>query len=131
MKKKSISQKQLREFGYIIGIGIPVIFGYLIPLISGHLFRLWSLLIGIPVFILGVLKPSLLFYPYKFWMKIGYILGWVNSRIILGLIFVAVLCPIAVIMTFFNYDPLKLKKQNLKTFREFKKNHKIDLKRIF
>ena len=129
--KTKITTKQLKEFSYLVGLGIPFLFGWIIPLTLGHSFRFWTLCFGGPLVLLGLINPRLLFYPYKFWMKIGYILGWVNSRIILGLIFVAVLCPIAVIMTFFNYDPLKLKKQNLKTFREFKKNHKIDLKRIF
>ena len=131
MKKRSISQKQLREFGYIIGIGIPVIFGYIIPLISGHLFRLWSLWIGIPIFILGVLKPSLLFYPYKIWMKIGFLLGWINSRIILGIIFLLVLQPIALIMKIFKYDPLRKNKTNNISYKEQKKNYKVDFTRIF
>ena len=131
MKKKSISQKQLREFGYIIGIGFPVIFGYIIPLISGHLFRFWSLLVGIPLLSLGVLKPSLLFYPYKIWMKIGFLLGWINSRIILGIIFILVLQPIALIMKTFGYDPLRKKKTKDVSYKENRKNHKVDFTRIF
>ena len=129
--KTKIKIKQLREFGYLVGLGFPFLIGWLIPLTLGHSFRLWTIFFGAPLVVLGLINPRLLFYPYKSWMKIGYILGWVNSRIILGLIFVAVLFPIAFIMSFFNYDPLGLKKQNLKTFRKFNQNHKIDLKRIF
>ena len=85
MNKSSISQKQLREFGLLIGVGFPIFFGWIIPAFSGHLFKFWSLWIGIPSFILGMLKPRLLFYPYKAWMNLGLALSWINSRIILGL----------------------------------------------
>ena len=43
-------------------------------------------------------------------MDLGKALGWINSRIILGLVFIIVLQPIAFIMKSFGYDPLKLKK---------------------
>ena len=131
MKKNSISQKQLREFGLLIGIGFPVIIGWLIPAITGHLFRYWSLWMGIPILILGIIKPPLLIYPYKIWMFIGLILGWINSRLILGLVFILVLQPISFIMKIFGYDPLKKKKRNVLTYREIKENRKVDFKRIF
>ena len=131
MKQTSISQKQLRQFGFLIGIGFPVIVGWIVPAISGHLFRFWSLWIGVPLFILGILRPRLLFYPYQAWMKIGLALGWINSHIVLGLVFILVLQPISLIMKLFGYDPLKKKKKNLLTFREIKENHKVNLTKIF
>lgn len=131
MKESSISQRQLRQFGFLIGIGFPVIIGWIVPAISGHLFRFWSLWIGVPLFILGILRPRLLFYPYQAWMKIGLALGWINSHIVLGLVFLLVLQPISLIMKLFGYDPLKKKKKNLLTFREIKENHKVDLTKIF
>lgn len=131
MKESSISQRQLRQFGFLIGIGFPVIIGWIVPAISGHLFRFWSLWIGVPLFILGILRPRLLFYPYQAWMKIGLALGWINSHIVLGLVFLLVLQPISLIMKIFGYDPLKKKKKNLLTFREIKENHKVDLTKIF
>ena len=131
MKKSSISKKQLREFGFLIGIGFPIFIGWLIPAISGHLFKTWSLWVGIPSLLLGIIKPSLLFYPYKGWMILGLILGWINSRIILGLIFLLVLQPIALLMKIFGYDPLKKNKSNDISYKESKENHKVDLTRIF
>jgi len=129
--KSSISQKQLREFGFLIGFGFPIIIGWILPAISGHLFKSWTLLFGIPFLILGILKPSLLFYPYKSWIKIGLTLGWINSRIIFGIIFIFVLLPISFIMKIFRYDPLRRKKSNKETYRENNKSKKIDLTRIF
>ena len=129
--KDNISKKQLQEFGFLIGFGFPMIIGWIIPAISGHLFRSWSLWVGGPSILLGILKPSLLFYPYKIWMKLGHALGWINSRIILGLIYLMILQPIALIMKIFGYDPLKGKKNNKLSFRENKESNEVDLKKIF
>ena len=129
--KESISKKQLREFGFLIGFGFPIIFGWIIPAISGHIFRSWSLWIGCPSLIIGILKPSLLFYPYKAWMKLGHALGWINSKIILGLVFIIVVQPIAFIMNLFGYDPLRKKKNVENSYREKNEHRIIDLTRIF
>ena len=129
--KENISKKQLQEFGFLIGFGFPIIIGWIIPAISGHLFRSWSLWVGGPTIILGILKPSLLFYPYKVWMKLGHALGWINSRIILGLIYFIVLQPIALIMKIFGYDPLMKNKSGTISYRLKKVSKEVDLKRIF
>jgi len=129
--KKSISKKQLREFGFLIGFGFPIIIGWLIPVISGHLFRTWSLWIGFPALILGILKPSLLSFPYRGWMAIGLALGWINSRLILGLVYLIILLPIAVFMKIFGYNPLRKNKNNQTSYREIKNDENFDLTKIF
>ena len=129
--KKYIPKKILREFGILITFVFPFLIGWLLPLLGGHSFRTWTLWISFPAFTLAILRPSLLLYPYRAWMKIGYILGWVNSRIILGLVFLIVLQPIALIMRTFGYDPLRTKKLAQKTYREIKTNQNVDLKKIF
>ncbi len=129
--KQLIPKKKLREFGFLIGIGFPMLVGWILPAITGHGFRLWAIWIGLIGLILGILSPRLLYYPYKFWMIIGHVLGWINSRIILGIIFVVILQPIAFIMLIFGYDPLKKKKTKQNTYRENCQNRKFDFTRIF
>lgn len=125
------SKKTLRDFGFLLGIGFPFIIGFLIPLITGHEFRIWTIYIGLPLLILGLIQPKILFWPYKFWMFLGELLGWVNSKIILGLVFLLVLQPIALIMHIIGYDPLRKKRKNKKTYREIKLNSIIDMENIF
>ena len=129
--KEIISKKRLREFGILIGFGFPLLIGWLVPALTGHGFREWTLLVGFLGLISGITFPRTLYYPYKFWMKLGLTLGWVNSRIIFGLVFIIVLLPISVVMRLIGYDPLRTKLKELKTYRENRKNHKIDLTRIF
>ncbi len=129
--KNNIPKKTLREFGLLIGIVFPFLIGWALPLIGGHSFRTWTLWLGIISLILAISKPILLLYPYRAWMKLGQILGWVNSRIILGLVFLIVLQPIALIMRILGHDPLRTKKFAQKSYREIKTNHKVNLKKIF
>ena len=64
-------------------------------------------------------------------MALGLVLGWFNSRLILGLVYLIILQPIAIFMKIFGYDPLKKKKNNQKSYREIKKDENFDLTRIF
>ena len=77
--KNTIDKKKLREFGFLISLLLPIFMGWFIPYLRGHVFNYWTLLIAIPSFILAILNPKLLLRPYKLWMKIGYILGWINN----------------------------------------------------
>ena len=129
--KEIISKKQLREFGLLIGFGFPILLGWLIPALTGHGFREWTLWVGFIGLIVGLTSPRLLYYPYKFWMKLGVLLGWINSHIILGLVFILVLQPIAYIMRLTGHDPLRRRRKEEKTYRENRKDHQTDLTRIF
>ena len=44
------------------------------------------------------------------WLKLSHVLGWVMSKVILGIIFYVVLVPIALLSRLFNKDLLNLKK---------------------
>ena len=129
--KNNISKKTYREFGFLIGFGFPILIGWFLPAMRGHTFSKWTLFISIPSLVITMANPRILFYPYSIWMKIGFILGWLNSRLILGLVFLIVLLPIAFIMKIIGYDPLKMKKNNQKSYREIKVNHKVNFKKIF
>ena len=129
--KSNISKKNLKEFGLLVGFGLPILIGLVIPAISGHSFRIWTLFIGLPLIFLAILMPNSLLYFYKAWMRLGDILGWFNSRLILGLVFIVVLQPIALIMKIMGHDPLRLKRMDQKSYKVSKKDLQIDLKKIF
>ena len=121
--KETISKKQLRDFGLIIGILFPILIGWFLPLLMGHGFRAWTLWIGVLGLIFGLASPRLLYYPYKGWMALGHVLGWFNSHIILGLVFIVVLQPIAYVMRLTGYDPLRRRRKRKTTYRENRQDH--------
>jgi hypothetical protein len=43
------------------------------------------------------------------WMKFGHVMNWINTRIILGLLFYGIFLPIGALMRLFGYDPMHRK----------------------
>ncbi len=129
---KDFSKRILREFGLLLGLAFPFLIGWILPSLGGHSFKIWTLWVSVPSLILAILKPSFLLLPYKAWMIFGNILGWINSHIVLGFVFLIVLQPIALIMKIFGHDPLRMKKKiGENSYREIKNSQKINLKKIF
>ncbi len=98
-KQESVSKKELRDFGLVVGIGFPLLFDFIIPVLikKNHHFPKTPLIIGAVFLILGLLAPLTLKIPQKIWMKIGHVLGAINSRIILTIVFFVLLTPFAII----------------------------------
>src|SRR5215471_6806890 len=78
---QSVRTKQLRSFGLIVGC-IFLVLG-LAPVVSllrhRHTWHPWLVLIAIALILPAILWPRLLRHPYRAWMLLGHILGWVNS----------------------------------------------------
>ena len=127
----SPTTKQLREFGLLLAIAFPLLLGWLLPALRGHGFHSWTLWIAIPALSLGLIAPRTLRQPYQWWMALGHALGWFNSHIILGAVFLLVLQPIAFVMRLTGYDPLRRKKSSLISYPEDRPSKSIDLDRIF
>ena len=127
----SITKKELRKFGIVVGLVFPILIGLIIPFIRGHSFSEWTLFFSIPLLLTGIFKPKLLYLPFKIWISLGNFLGRINSPIILGLVYILVLLPISFLMKIFGYDPLRLKRYGKKTYRELNEDRIIDLNRIF
>ncbi len=118
----------LRKFGLTTGAITIVLFGGLLPWIFGHGFPLWPWIVAGILGAWALLIPATLFPVYRAWMAIGHVLGWVNSRIILGIMFYIVILPAAVIMRVFGKDPMSRRFDvNASTYRvtstDQSKNH--------
>jgi hypothetical protein len=50
--------------------------------------------------------PSALRYPYRGWMFVGHCLGWVNSRILMMVVFYAIVTPVALVMRAMKRDTM-------------------------
>lgn len=62
--------------------------------------------IGATLVILGTVAPKLLKWPSALWWKFAMVLGYVNARIILTVIFTLVLVPLSLIWRVIGRDPL-------------------------
>lgn len=99
-------KKGLRNFGLTTGAITAVLFGLLLPWILGHGFPLWPWIVGGILAAWALLAPETLRPVYRGWMAVGYVLGWINTRIILGLVFYLVVLPAAGMMRIFRKDPM-------------------------
>lgn len=125
------SRRQLRDFGLLIGVVFPLLLGWLLPALHGHPFRQWTLWIGIPGLVLGLLWPRALAWPYRGWMALGQGLGWINSHLILGAVFVLVLQPIAALMRLLGHDPLRRHRNSGESYRETRAHPSVDMRKTF
>ena len=129
--KKYMDKKQLRDFGLLIGFLFPSIFGFLIPYLYSHDFRLWTLAVGFSLIIFALVAPLKLKSIYDKWISIGYLLGNINSVLILSLIFIFLMQPMALIMRLLKYDPLKRAFNKNKSYKEPNKDAIVNLEKIF
>ncbi|XTZ10104.1 MAG: SxtJ family membrane protein [cyanobacterium endosymbiont of Rhopalodia yunnanensis] len=113
-----LNRKELRRFGLLTGTIISGLFGLVMPLILGHKLSLTPWIITGVMYGLATFIPQSLDPIYNNWMKVTQVLAWINTRIILGLIFFFIVTPMAFIMRLFNRDPMKNKfNPSLKTYR--------------
>jgi len=123
------AKKELREFGLIMAGGLIGLFGLLFPWLGDKPIHLlgWPWIVGAVFAITALVAPKILAPLYKIWMKIGQVLGWINSRIILGFVFFALFLPVSLFFRLTGKDPMarKLDKSS-KTYRVNSKQPKPD-----
>jgi hypothetical protein len=115
--QNEITKKQLCSFGLTVG-GIFAGIGVWPLLIHSAEPRWWSLIIAGALLLPAAIYPHSLFWPYKGWMVLGHVMGWVNTRIILGLVFFAVVTPIGIVRRLLGKDPMGRKlRKDLDSYR--------------
>ena len=104
MRTKAVTKAQLRSFGLTLGVAFGII--ALWPVIRGGPPRTTPLIVAAILFGSALIVPQVLRGFHRVWMGIGEALGWVNSRIILGVIYYLVIVPIGMLRRMFGSDPM-------------------------
>ena len=95
LKNIKESVKDLKKFGLTIGSVLVFISGYLYW--KHYNSFIYFLVFGILIMFFGVVIPIVLKPLNKIWMIIAVLLGYVMTRLILGILFYLVLTPIGII----------------------------------
>jgi Saxitoxin biosynthesis operon protein SxtJ len=103
------ARRELRQFGLLTGSLIAVLFGGLIPWLRGRPYPAWPWVVGIVLVSAGAIYPASLKYPFAIWSAVGKILGWINSRVVLGLLFYVAVTPIGFVMKLTGRDTMARK----------------------
>ena len=94
-----------RSFGVSVGIvclALGIVSGW-----RGHGVAGGALiLVGFLLFTTGLVAPALLRAPNRIWWRLARILGWVNARVVLTVLFAVVLTPVGLVMRVIGRNPL-------------------------
>ncbi len=102
------SRAELRQFGLVFASAIILIFGLFFPWLrdNGIQFTRWPWILALALVAISLIAPSVLGPLNRIWLFIGYILGYINTRIILGFIFAIMFIPGAFLLKLFRKDPM-------------------------
>ena len=119
-----------RSFGLVFFVLFLIV--ALWPLKYEEDIRLWSLVISIIFFILGVINSKLLTPLNKLWFQFGILLGSIVSPIIMGIVYFTVVTPTGVLMRLLGKDLLRTSKiKNTSTYWIKRDKQKNTMKKQF
>jgi integral membrane sensor domain MASE1 len=120
---------ELRKFGFLFSIILVILFGLIIPLIrfgipeglpivtgsSGPMWPWWAAAV---ISSLAAIFPASLIWLYKPWMKFAGVAQWINTRLILLILFYLVILPIGLLRRILGKDSMQRKMdKNASTYR--------------
>ena len=95
------TKKTLRQSGLLSSLLIIILFVFL-PYIFHSEIRLVPIYISAIISSISLISPYSLKLPYKAWIRLGDLLGKVNSRIILAVFFYIIITPVSLAKRIFN-----------------------------
>jgi hypothetical protein len=122
MDKLNLDKKNLKKFGITMGIVFLAITAILSA--KHNTIVLPALLVSLAFFVLAALAARLLGPIYIVWMKFARILEWVNTRIILSVIFYLIFTPLGLVMKLLGKDLLDRRIEGNKDSYWHKKENK-------
>ena len=102
----AMSDPELRQFGLLFGAVLVLLFGLLLPFFVGYSFPLWPWVVALLFTVLALLAPTALTPFYRGWMRFGLIAGFINTRIIMFVLYFALVVPTGLVMKLFGRDAL-------------------------
>jgi len=103
--QNEITNKQLRSFGLTVG-GIFAVIGLWPVVFRNEDPRWWAVAVAGCLLVAAAVFPKSLFWVHKGWMAVGHVLGWINTRIILGVVFYVIVTQIGVVRRWLGKDPM-------------------------
>ena len=97
---------ELRRFGMMVG-GLLGLIGLWPSIVRGEPPRLWMVGLAIMLIVPACVAPRILAPAHRAWMFLGDALGWVNTRLVLGLIFFIIVTPTGIVLRLAGRDPMR------------------------
>ena len=101
-----MSSHELRKFGLLFGAILVLLFGLLLPFLVGYSFPLWPWVVALIFATLALLAPTALTPVYRGWMRFGLVAAFINTRIIMFVLYYVLFVPTGLVMKLFGRDAL-------------------------
>jgi len=105
--KDVVERAELRKFGYVMAGFFGLVVGALLPWWWSLKWAYWPWLVAALFLVLAILWPSALGGVHRVWMRLARVLEWINTRIVLGVVFFLVFTPLGFVMRMLGRDTLK------------------------
>jgi hypothetical protein len=102
-----LDRKGLREFGLTTGAAVVVIFGLFFPWMLDRAWPLWPWIVALVFWTMALVQPLSLRITYRVWMRFGLLASRVMTPLVLGIVFFAMISPMAVVRRLMGKDSLK------------------------
>ena len=101
---KTASEK---SFGYVFTVVFALIALY--PVLHGNDLRLWSAIVAVVFLAFAIIAPQCLKPLNKLWMKVGLVLHFIVTPLVMGAVFVLTVIPTGLIRRAAGKDSMNMK----------------------
>lgn len=122
--KIDVNKKSLREFGSTMCLCFFIIGSILFLRHKQGYVIFWSAAFAFLFF--AQISPVILTPIYKFWMGFAFCLGWLNTQLILIIVYYIVLTPTGLLVKLFKKDFLNLKIEEGAKSYWIRKDHSVE-----
>jgi len=103
--KDEITSQKLRSFGFTVG-GIFALIAFWPLVVRAENPRWWATVMAGCLLVPAVVFPKSLVWPYKGWTAVGHVMGWIDTRVILGVVFYVIVTPVGILRRWLGKDPM-------------------------
>ena len=120
---EKLGAKGYRKFGLTTSAIIIGLFALVIPWLFNIGYPRWPWILGGFLGAWALLAPGTLRPVYAGWMRFGHVMNWINTRLILGIMFYGIFLPIGVVMRLFGKDSMHRKLDKTQASYRVKSQH--------
>ncbi|MFO1316111.1 MAG: SxtJ family membrane protein [Burkholderiales bacterium] len=98
--------RELRKFGAVLAVAFPAVFCLLLPWLFARPVPWWPLAVSAVLLALAAVAPAALAPVERAWLRVGHVLGWVNTRILLAVLFFVLVLPLGLLLRLLRKLPI-------------------------
>ena len=105
----ALNRQGLRNFAWMFAAVVASLFGLILPWLLKRDWPWEPWVIAAAFFAWGLIAPSTIRFFYRLWMRFGFVMNAIVTRIILGTVFYVVILPFGLVFRLRGKDPLRQK----------------------